>query len=61
VAEKVSKLRRLYPKAMFAALLTAGAVYVLISIASSVALATDELGGVPMFFVKGRGRFFKKF
>lgn len=43
VAEEVVNVRKVYPRALFGALLTAGAVYVLIGLASSMALSTDEL------------------
>lgn len=45
VAEEIVDVRRVYPKALFAALFTAGAVYVLIGLASAIALPTDELSG----------------
>ncbi len=45
VAEEVVDVRRVYPKALFAALLTAGVIYVLIGLASSIALPTNELAG----------------
>lgn len=41
--EEVKNPRRTYPRALFAALFTAGAVYVLVGIASSVALPASEL------------------
>lgn len=44
VAEEVRDVHRVYPKALFASLLTAGGIYVLIGIASSVALPPEELG-----------------
>lgn len=43
VAEEVHDVHRVYPKALFGALLTAGGVYVLIGLASSIALPADEL------------------
>ncbi|WP_312676424.1 APC family permease [Microbacterium sp.] len=43
VIEEVRHPRRDYPRALFGALLTAGAVYVLIGLASSIALPADEL------------------
>ncbi|GAA5226363.1 APC family permease [Paeniglutamicibacter antarcticus] len=43
VAEEVRDVHRVYPKALFGALLTAGGVYVLIGLASSIALPPDEL------------------
>ncbi|HEX8498902.1 MAG TPA: APC family permease [Actinomycetales bacterium] len=45
VAEEVRDPSRVYPKALFGALLTAGVVYVLVGLASSVALAPDQLSG----------------
>lgn len=41
--EEVRNPRRTYPRALFAALFTAGAVYVLVGLASSVALPASEL------------------
>jgi amino acid transporter len=41
--EEVKNPRRTYPRALFAALATAGAVYVLVGLASSVALPASEL------------------
>ncbi|MDQ0755093.1 APC family permease [Arthrobacter sp. B3I4] len=43
VAEEVRDVHRVYPKALFGALLTAGGIYVLIGLASSIALPADEL------------------
>lgn len=43
VIEEVKEPSKSYPKALFAALVTAGAVYVLVGLASSVALPADEL------------------
>lgn len=43
VIEEVKEPSKTYPKALFAALLTAGAVYLLVGLASSVALPADEL------------------
>jgi len=43
IAEEVRDVRRVYPRALFGALLTAGAVYVLVGLAASVVLAPDEL------------------
>ena len=43
VIEEVKEPRRVYPKALFGALLTAGVLYVLVGTASSVALPADEL------------------
>ena len=43
VAEEVQDPSRVYPKALFGALLTAGVVYVLVALASSIALPAEEL------------------
>ncbi|AZI57075.1 amino acid permease [Nakamurella antarctica] len=43
VAEEVRDVHRVYPKALFASLLTAGVIYVLIGLASSIALSPEEL------------------
>lgn len=43
VIEEVKNPSKSYPKALFAALLTAGVVYLLVGLASSVALPADEL------------------
>jgi len=43
VAEEVRDPSRVYPKALFGALLTAGVVYVLVGLASSIALPASEL------------------
>jgi basic amino acid/polyamine antiporter, APA family len=43
VAEEVRDVRRVYPRALFGALVVAGAVYVLVGLAASVVLAPDEL------------------
>jgi APA family basic amino acid/polyamine antiporter len=43
VAEEVRDPSRVYPKALFGALATAGVVYVLVALASSAALSPDEL------------------
>jgi APA family basic amino acid/polyamine antiporter len=43
VAEEIRDPRRVYPRALFGALLTAGVVYVLVALASSIALPADEL------------------
>ncbi|MGC9437378.1 APC family permease [Streptomyces sp. WG5] len=43
VAEETRDPRRSYPRALFGALATAGAVYVLVGIAASVAVPTDRL------------------
>lgn len=42
-AEEVRDPSRVYPRALFGALLTAGVVYVLVGVASSIALPPDEL------------------
>lgn len=44
VIEEVRNPRKVYPTALFGALLTAGVVYVLVGIASATALSPDELG-----------------
>jgi amino acid transporter len=43
IAEEVKEPSRVYPKALFGALLTAGVVYVLVALASSIALPAGEL------------------
>ena len=43
LAEEVQDVRRVYPRALFGALFTAGAVYVLVGLAASVVLPPDEL------------------
>src|SRR4051794_396048 len=43
VAEEVRNPSRVFPRALFGALLTAGVVYVLVGLASSIALPADEL------------------
>ncbi|TFV45401.1 APC family permease [Blastococcus sp. TF02A-35] len=43
VAEEVRDVRRVYPRALFGALLVAGLVYVLVGLAASVVLAPDDL------------------
>lgn len=43
VIEEVKDPSKTYPKALFAALLTAGVVYLLVGLASSVALSAEEL------------------
>jgi amino acid transporter len=43
VAEEVRDVHRVYPKALFGSLLTAGAIYVLIGLASSIALDPQAL------------------
>jgi amino acid transporter len=45
VAEEVRDVSRVYPRALFSALLTAGVVYLLIGIASSAALPAGDLAG----------------
>jgi len=43
VIEEVRKPSRVYPRALFGALITAGIVYVLVGVASAAALPSDEL------------------
>jgi APA family basic amino acid/polyamine antiporter len=43
VAEEIRNPRKVYPAALFGALLTAGVVYVLVGVASSIALPADDL------------------
>ncbi|WNG89234.1 APC family permease [Mycobacterium sp. ITM-2016-00317] len=43
VVEEIRNPRRVYPAALFGALLTAGVVYALVGLASAVALPSDEL------------------
>lgn len=43
MVEEVKNPSRVYPRALFAALLTAGVVYVLVGLASSIALPSEEL------------------
>jgi APA family basic amino acid/polyamine antiporter len=43
VAEEVRDVRRVYPRALFGALLVAGLVYLLVGLAASVVLAPDDL------------------
>jgi amino acid transporter len=43
VAEEVRDVRRVYPRALFGALLVAGVVYVLVGLAASVVLAPEQL------------------
>jgi amino acid transporter len=43
VAEEVRDVQRVYPRALFGALLAAGGIYILIGIASSIALAPETL------------------
>ncbi|GAA2173742.1 APC family permease [Arthrobacter parietis] len=45
VAEEVQNPARVYPKALFGALATAGAVYLLIGLVSAAALPADDLAG----------------
>jgi amino acid transporter len=45
VAEEVRDVRRVYPRALFGALLVAGVVYLLVGLAASIVLAPDELAG----------------
>lgn len=45
IAEEVKDPSRVYPKALFGSLLTAGVVYVLVGVASSIALPASELEG----------------
>jgi APA family basic amino acid/polyamine antiporter len=44
IAEEIREPSRVYPKALFASLATAGLVYVLVGLASSIALPADTLG-----------------
>jgi len=58
VAEEVRDPSRVYPKALFGALLTAGVVYVLVGLASSIALPPEELSastGPLLAVVKATG------
>jgi basic amino acid/polyamine antiporter, APA family len=43
VAEEVRDVRRVYPRALFGALLTAGVVYLLVGLAAAVVVPPDEL------------------
>ncbi len=43
VAEEVRDVRRVYPRALFGALLVAGVVYVLVGLAASIVLPPDDL------------------
>ena len=43
IAEEVRDVRRVYPRALFGSLATAGVVYVLVALASSIALPASEL------------------
>jgi len=43
VAEEVRDVRRVYPRALFGALLTAGVIYLLVGLAASTVLAPEEL------------------
>ncbi|WP_026532864.1 APC family permease [Arthrobacter sp. H41] len=45
VAEEVRDVSRVYPRALFGALLTAGVVYLLIGLASSAAMPAEDLAG----------------
>lgn len=45
VAEEIRRPSKVYPAALFGALLTAGVVYVLVGLASAAVLAPDELSG----------------
>ncbi|MCZ2830494.1 APC family permease [Modestobacter sp. VKM Ac-2986] len=45
VAEEVRDVSRVYPRALFGALLTAGVVYVAIGLVASIVLPTEELAG----------------
>ncbi|WP_031089662.1 APC family permease [Streptomyces sp. NRRL WC-3549] len=58
VAEETLDPRRSYPRALFGALLTAGAVYVLVGVAAAAAVPTDvltESGGPLLEVVKAAG------
>ena len=46
VAEEVRDVRRVYPRALFGALLVAGVVYLLVGLAASVVLPAGDLGGL---------------
>lgn len=43
IIEEVKRPSRVYPRALFGALVTAGIVYVLVGVASAAALPSDEL------------------
>ncbi|WP_431038617.1 APC family permease [Pseudomonas yamanorum] len=43
LAEEIKDVRKVYPRALFAALLTAGVVYMAVGVAASVVLPTDRL------------------
>ena len=45
IAEEIKDPTRVYPKALFGALATAGVMYILIGLAAAAALPTDELSG----------------
>lgn len=45
IAEEVEDVGRVYPRALFLSLLTAGAVYVAVGLAVSIVVAPDELAG----------------
>jgi amino acid transporter len=55
VAEEIRDPGRVYPKALFGALITAGVVYVLVGIACATALSSEELSGSsgPLLAVVG--------
>ena len=58
VAEEVHEPSRVYPRALFGALLTAGVVYVLVGLASAIALPADKLAdssGPLLAVVKATG------
>ncbi|PFG35569.1 amino acid/polyamine/organocation transporter (APC superfamily) [Flavimobilis soli] len=45
MAEEVKDIRRVYPRALFASLLTAGVVYVAVGVAAVAVVSPDELAG----------------
>ena len=45
VAEEVRDVRRVYPRALFGALLTAGVIYLLVGLAASTVLPPEDLAG----------------
>jgi basic amino acid/polyamine antiporter, APA family len=45
IAEEVRDVRRVYPRALFGALLTAGVVYVLVGLAATAVVPPEELAG----------------
>lgn len=55
VAEEIRDPSRVYPRALIGALLTAGVVYVLVGLASAIALPADDLAGSsgPLLAVVG--------